>query len=352
MNGKIKFLIFFLSFNCMGAIAPATPQLTQTKKDLLQVEVELKEIAGSIQTLESTLGKKNNQYLEYGKQKEINQKAMEEIRTQLKKSEENLNYRKVRAASELRGLIMGQLDEGVSSANLLSKKILIKELSSEMKQIQSELTYNQKLQENLAIEEEKILKYENTQAQLLSVMEEMEARKLALAGEYSQKQASKKQINEKYFKIISTEPKVINPTKTAPSMANSENNLGINFFPPISNPRSVDYQDKGVNFFFSKPRSQVLATQKGKIIYSGALSTFGNVIMIDHGDETRSILLGEFKPLVSKGEAVVVGQIIGESDVEIGKDSKVYFEVRKKNIIQKTVSLIDKVALRAAIDRI
>jgi septal ring factor EnvC (AmiA/AmiB activator) len=74
--------------------------------------------------------------------------------------------------------------------------------------------------------------------------------------------------------------------------------------------------------------------------------------MIDHGDETRSILLGNFKPLVNKGESVVVGQVVGESEVEINKDSKVYFEVRKKNVIQKTVNLIDKVALRAAIDRI
>jgi septal ring factor EnvC (AmiA/AmiB activator) len=355
MNGKIKLIsiiYLFFSISLWGSIAPANSLITLTRKELLDVESKLKEIARSIESLETTLGKKNNHYLEIGKQKEINQKNIHGIHSQLLKGEQNLKYRKVKAASELRGLIMGQLDEGSSSASLLVNKVLMKELNIELKQIESELVYNQKLQENLDIESDKLLKYESTQTELLSIMEQMEVQKMALANEYVQAQGNKKNINEKYFKLITNNPKVVNPVKERIETKVERNELGINFFPPVSKPRNVDHQEKGVNFFFSKPRSEVLATQKGKIIYSGALSTFGNVVMIDHGDEARSILLGNFKPLVNKGEMVVVGQVVGESEVDINKDSKVYFEVRKKNVIQKTVNLIDKVALRAAIDRI
>jgi chromosome segregation ATPase len=243
MNGKIKlitFLFLLFSINLWASIAPANPMLTQTKKKLLEAESKLKEISSSIENLESTLGKKNNQYLEIGKQKEINQKNIEGIRSQLLKGEQNLKYRKAKAGSELRALIMGQLDEGSSSGNLLVNKVLMRELNAELKQIESELAYNQKLQENLDLESEKLQKYESTQEQLLSVMDEMEAKKLALANEFVQTQENKKQINEKYFKLIASSPKVINPAKERLDAKVAVNNLGINFFPPVSSPRNVN----------------------------------------------------------------------------------------------------------------
>ena len=64
-------------------------------------------------------------------------------------------------------------------------------------------------------------------------------------------------------------------------------------------------------------------------------------MMIDHGNQTRSVLLGHFLPKLKKGQAVRQGQILGYTR---GRElvEKLYFEVRKKNLAQNTVVLMDK----------
>ena len=84
----------------------------------------------------------------------------------------------------------------------------------------------------------------------------------------------------------------------------------------------------------------VYTTKPGKVIYSGTLSTFGNVVVIDHGKEMRSVILGDFKVDVKKGAKVQIGQVLGYARLRSGEEGKVYFEVRKKNKVYKTINLI------------
>jgi len=65
--------------------------------------------------------------------------------------------------------------------------------------------------------------------------------------------------------------------------------------------------------------------------------------MIEHGNQTRSIFLGQLKSKVKKGQSVAAGEILGytlanRKSRELGK---LYFEVRKKNIAQNTSLLMD-----------
>ena len=65
-------------------------------------------------------------------------------------------------------------------------------------------------------------------------------------------------------------------------------------------------------------------------MYQGTLSNFGNVVMIDHGKETRSIILGKFIPKLSKGAVVKAGDVVGYTRDSRNQEEKLYFEVRKR----------------------
>lgn len=106
----------------------------------------------------------------------------------------------------------------------------------------------------------------------------------------------------------------------------------------------MEFDKKGVTFKY-KGRKPVMSTASGKIIYQGTLSNFGNVIMIDHGKETRSIILGKFVPKISKGAIVRTGDILGYTRNSRNQEEKLYFEVRQKNKVQNTILLLNRKSL-------
>src|SRR5690606_22476463 len=80
---------------------------------------------------------------------------------------------------------------------------------------------------------------------------------------------------------------------------------------------------------------------EGTVVYVGGLSTYGNVVMIDHGNDTRTVVLGPFTPATEKGRKVRAGDKIGS----MASAGRLYFEVRKQNVAQDTLPLVDKGAL-------
>lgn len=113
---------------------------------------------------------------------------------------------------------------------------------------------------------------------------------------------------------------------------------------PIFVNQGIEYKQKGVTFKF-QGKNEVLATKSGKIAYVGSLANYGNVVMIDHGNDTRTVLLGQFDSSVKNGDVVKDSQIIGYTNprsVNGLGDGKIYFEVRKNNLAQNTYLLLDK----------
>jgi murein DD-endopeptidase MepM/ murein hydrolase activator NlpD len=87
----------------------------------------------------------------------------------------------------------------------------------------------------------------------------------------------------------------------------------------------------------------VYATGQGVIVYSGDLSTYGKLVMIDHGDGLKSVILGRYKVNVKKGDLVRKGDVIGMTSPGLEKNSEIYFEIRKGSKTLKTSSMIEKI---------
>jgi murein DD-endopeptidase MepM/ murein hydrolase activator NlpD len=273
------------------------------------------------------------------------------------------------------GVLLNKLEKAESSSDLLSRKILVENLQRRLLDLDGMMKTNKAVQDDV---ERLYLRLEDsmrTEKELLSVMSELEQRKKDLHAniessnlkksdaqnhfdEMKNKMAMereslhKSQLKEKLMPVqITEEIKIPSQTQTAqgsPSSASARASVaGADFFTPISLYQGMDYQKKGVTFNF-QGKNEVRAPKAGKVVYTGSLASYGNVLMIDHGNDTRTVLLGQFDYNVKNGDPIQASQIVGytnpRSQNGLG-DGKIYFEVRKNNLAQNTYLLLDKKTL-------
>lgn len=110
------------------------------------------------------------------------------------------------------------------------------------------------------------------------------------------------------------------------------------FTSPMRKYERLHFSDKGITYRFKK-KETVRATGKGKVVHSGSLAPYGNIVMLDHGRGVHSVILGDFIPVVKKDLFIEEGHPIGET---INHPGLIYFEVRKNNNIQNTALLMDR----------
>jgi len=86
----------------------------------------------------------------------------------------------------------------------------------------------------------------------------------------------------------------------------------------------------GISMYVSTGR-EIVAPKAGEVLYTGKLSTYGNVIVIKHEDDYQSVILGDIISNVSKKQVVRKDEVIGKIIENSGDEKKLYFELRNKN---------------------
>ena len=79
----------------------------------------------------------------------------------------------------------------------------------------------------------------------------------------------------------------------------------------------------------SLPSAQVRAVFPGKVVFSGKIGGYGQLLILDHGDQYYSLVgqLGEV--LKKEGDEVKEGEVIARSSLD---NNPVYFEIRQRHI--------------------
>src|SRR5690606_11959252 len=72
---------------------------------------------------------------------------------------------------------------------------------------------------------------------------------------------------------------------------------------PVDDYLSFTPSPKGVTFKYQATQP-VKAVGSGKIVFAGDLSSYGQVVLIDHGEEIRTVLLGKMNIRVKKNDLV------------------------------------------------
>ena len=95
---------------------------------------------------------------------------------------------------------------------------------------------------------------------------------------------------------------------------------------------SVGLTTKGITIR-TRPSANVTASFDGKILYAGLYRTYGKIIIIDHGEGFKTLLIGLGRINVKTGQSVLSGENVGKMDPFIPNNLKInyklYIELRK-----------------------
>ena len=272
------------------------------------IEKGIEQLNKDITVLESRLGHAEKYYNSTIKMIESTEKKSEHLKEQIFFKKNYLANENERLQKILMGTLVHSFANGQHPENLMANKIMVEKLKEKKKNIQYNLDKIRSLEKLLTKVNNRYKEYIQTEKELSTFVLELQGKRKNL-------------INRKAFK----ESSLVLPQRR----------FGL----PLKKYTSIEYNNKGITLKFDQT-ALLYSTEKGKIAYVGPLSSYGNLIMIDHGQDTRSILLGSFRSQVKKGQQVKKDEPIGMADYQTNK--QIYFEIRKNNEIQNTGLLIDK----------
>lgn len=319
-----------ISYAALSSPAKIHKKISLEKKNLSTITQQ-------IARFEKKLERTNQEYLKINERKNGLEKELYTLKNKIYNSLNMLNEDKKKVKQLLTTYVVNMMGKEEEAAELLTHKILITQLKKELKDYEGQIAQTEAVQESLKLVEKSMKKYSEQQGVLLDVISTLEGQKKERAQDYLKSK-------EKYEGYLAQWQKVkVQKTRTSKTGA-LRSQLGT-FLPPIEKHTKLDFKKKGVTFYFDQKTLPVLAPRRGKVIHKGSLAPYGNVIMIDHGNETISVCFGDFGPKVKKGMSVKAGQIIGYTSRRNNREGKLYFEVRKKDKAQPTIHLLDDKAL-------
>lgn len=354
------FITLALSETAFSAAAPAL--------NVLEMKQKLDEQTRRIQTFSKEMGQveinlalSNKKYNKLADDRMKLEDGLSIAKKNADLDNENLKKNYQETKNILMGILLNKMDREETPTNLLSKKILIENLQRRLVDLDSLIKSNKEVQVEVEKISERLKDSLATEKDLVAIMHDLDVRRKDLREtldsetqkkdlatqeftELRNKMAMEREASKKMIKRKEMAPMQITEEIKIPSATQS---LDGEFYSPLAIHQEMEHQKKGVTFTF-QGKNEVRATRSGKIVYTGALANYGNVVMIDHGREVRSVILGQFDYMVKNGDMVRDSQVLGytksRSSTGLG-DGKIYFEVRKNNLAQNTYLLLDKKSL-------
>lgn len=382
MNKSSLLCLILLPFSLSAAIESGEKiNVFEMKRKLQGQNKMIQNMAKEVANVEMSLGLQNKKYLKLADERS----KIEEMLSQAKKNadldNQNLkkNYNETKAL--LMGVLLNKLERTESSADILSRKILVENLQRRLVDLEGMMKSNKNVQEDVERLYQRLEDSMRTEKELLAIMQELEQKKKELRAnletETQKKVSAQSQFDDSKNKLamereslkkaalrdklapvqITEEVKIpsqpletrkAGAEKVSASQAPALTLPSGEFIPPIVQALGIDYQKKGVTFNF-QGKNEVHAPKGGRVVYTGSLASYGNVLMIDHGNDTRTVLLGQFDYSVKNGDSIQASQIVGYTNPRNSNglgDGKIYFEVRKNNLAQNTYLLLDKRLLK------
>ena len=337
MGKLIKTLLLLSVFIFSNSIYSAKGTYDKRNKSLnshiRKNKKSIAQISKKIESLESNLGNSNKKYLSVLQRKNKIESTIYKVKEMIFKNTKTINNQLKESKALIRATLANSLGGDQSAQDLYSQKVLVNAAQSKIKNLNRKLIQVNKMKKEMMGLEARYEEYRSVEVSLLSLMTEMESEKKNYAQEYLN-------LKKKETTLLKQASQIkVSRVRTKKGRA-LRDKLGT-FDTPLRNFKKFEYRKKGVTFHF-EGKDFLRIGRNGRVAHTGRLSTYGNVVVVDHGQETRSVFLGEFNPRVKKNQMLQAGEIIGETKVNSEKVGKVYFEIRKKNKAQNTIHLLDQ----------
>ncbi|OFZ69314.1 MAG: hypothetical protein A2451_13415, partial [Bdellovibrionales bacterium RIFOXYC2_FULL_39_8] len=287
----------------------ASEQLIKAEGEKEKVGINLKEqikriadIAEKIKELEGDLDNKNREYIDLieGRKNldidlEIAAKELEDLAIKIEQTQKS-------AQTVLNGIVVGTLNDFQEESDLIVNQLLEQEVK--------------KLLEELAPLKVAIVEKKGQVEQLQSKIEEINRNCLDIESAIRGMEDEKQNYASEYVGLVNSRDEIwsdIKNNKIQKQLAATRpvGNLDQKLLEaPVRNYTQLDYNKKGITYK-TKGVVPLYSGGKGEVVYQGELSTYGNLVIIDHGNDLRSVVLGDFIAKVKKGDVMDKGDILG-----------------------------------------
>lgn len=291
------------------------------------------QLGARLNSLERELGQQNNKYLEAIQRIHTLEAELDKQQTQLARTREEQVKREQELAQILRSYHLAVVEgDAVPTPRYLELVKQNREKSSaKIQEVDSHTKAIADFQTRLET-------LRRDEQDLLKLTADLETRKKGLTEVYLSRLDEKQKADAK-AQAVRIQERVRKVTQTIVPAA--EVPVNFRFNSPLEQVSSTTSSDKGVTFKFGQLQP-IKAPRAGRIVYNGDLASYGKVLMIDHGDDIRTVMLGRFNSRLQKNAQVEAGDTLGYT--EEGGDS-LYFEVRKKNVAQNTINWLAPTAV-------
>lgn len=300
--------------------------------ELAKYRTEVMEMGARLSTLEKEIGSKNNLYLSSMEQIRQFEADVKLYRDELKNKQTELKQAQVENKRILQNYLLESENDTTEPWQRKVHLELLKQAQNKLKTKETELTG---FQTKVAEFEEKLAVLHKNEEELGSVIKELETRKKVAMETYLAKVETKKKIESKVQtqKLEKRIAVVKKQLSDAPIVAKKPDRY---FGKPVDDFLSYTASPKGVTFKYQATQP-VKAVGDGKIVFAGDLAAYGQVVLIDHGNELRTVLLGKMNIKVKKNDTVRDGETLAYTVNDTKEAQNLYFEVRKKNTAQNTI---------------
>lgn len=300
----------------------------------------ISKIGATIRSIEKELGTTNDDYI--GKVDELKkvENQIIELKKELSSSAKNISNSYNQTKKILNHYLLEKIDDR-GRDKLLKKKVYFKLLMGKMKKLKAAQKTSGELLITINEYDERLKSSKQNEETLYQLIVDLEQKKKVLGQDYISKMEEKNELEEQLENAIARSKVRRTKKKITKTVAHSNIDIDISLINPISSYISVKGSPKGVTYKYDKV-APVVSSQSGQVVYAGSLASYGKVVMIDHGKEIRSVILGDIAIKVKKGDIVSKGGVVAYTNVDPGLTKSLYYEVRKKNIAQNTLDILKK----------
>ena len=322
-------LTFFLSFSAISAVK-------RPVDDLAKYRTEVMEMGARLSTLEKEIGSKTNLYLSSLEQIRQFEADVKLYRDELSNKQAEVKKAEIENKKILQNYLLESENETTEPWQRKIHLELLKQAQNKLKAREDELA---SFQTKVSEFDEKLIVLRKNEEELSQVIKELEARKKTAMDSYLAKVEKKKVAETKVQtqKLTKKLNQVRKELSDAPVVAAKPDRI---FGRPVDDFISYTSSPKGVTFKYQATQP-VKAVGQGKVVFAGDLSTYGQVVLIDHGNDLRSVLLGKMNIRVKKDDTVRDGDVLAYTLNDSKEAQNLYFEVRKKNTAQNTILWLD-----------
>lgn len=334
MKLLFKILIAILISNSTFVLA-ATKSAKSLQRELTTQSSQVAKLAAQIKDLDQKLSQTNTKYISKVKAIEAIEQKIQLMQSELKESAAKISNDYQNSQRALNLYLLELSDEDNEDA-LMHKEIYLEVFRKKILKLKKAQQVSNQLLETINLYDQKLTTTKSNEEIMYNLIVELENKKKEMSQEYISVLENKNQIEARIDQMKAKKrayKKVYKKTKK------SKKGVLFTVGMPLDSFASAKKSKKGIILKFNQT-SPVKAPSSGKIVYTGELASYGNIIMIDHGKDVRSVIFGDMKIKAQKGDMVKKSQVIGYTLADPGIEKSLYYEIRKKNIAQNTVQWI------------